>query len=319
MIGMYPKKRITIENGDNMCRFNLIMVKDKKTEELLRREGYHKFYDNLLGTTAYQKGYCNCGSFVGSQLDKKGMDYNEAIEERKREEIIRLTKIRELMNQPGYKEDKEKFLQIRMKFTDELQELSKSIIENEMKRTEEIREKYSGKEQQEQMNKLYMEINDMFTALRNQPEFLKKSDAYTHFLEENKLMEESTRYFLTREEQSSLFTPGIPLSQLINTEDNPQPDEKEVQEVLELEEENSFVIDEALEKAEKENDAKNQKEYQEYHRIFSEILKYEESVIFATIWVEPKSLKSVETVGIEALKIDDLAFLDYDEMICITR
>jgi hypothetical protein len=302
-----------------MCRYNLIIIKDEKTEELLSREGYHKFYDNLLGAAAYQKGYCSCGSFVGSQLDKKGMDYNDAIEERKREEIIRLTKIRELMNQPGYKEDKEKFLQIRMKFTDELQELSKSIIENEMKRTEEIREKYSGKEQQEQMNKLYMEINDMFTALRNQPDFLKKSDAYTYFLEENKLMEESTRYFLTREEQSSLFTAGIPLSQLINTEDNLQPDEKEVQEVFEFEVEVTFVIDEVLARAEKETDTKNQKEYQEYHKLFSEILKYEESVIFATIWVEPKSLKSVKTVVIEALKIDDLAFLEYDETICITR
>jgi hypothetical protein len=41
--------------------------------------------------------------------------------------------------------------------------------------------------------------------------------------------------------------------------------------------------------------------------------------MFATIWVETKLLKSVKTVGIEALKIDDLAFLDYDETICITR
>ncbi|MDD3174458.1 MAG: hypothetical protein PHF63_12510 [Herbinix sp.] len=62
-----------------MCRFNFIMIKDESAEELLKHEEYEKFYDDLCGYRAYQKGYCNCGSFVGSLIDKKGMKYSDAI------------------------------------------------------------------------------------------------------------------------------------------------------------------------------------------------------------------------------------------------
>ena len=56
-----------------MCRFNLIMVKDLCSEEILKQEEYQSFNNEVCGFIAYSKGVCNCGSFVGALKDKKGI------------------------------------------------------------------------------------------------------------------------------------------------------------------------------------------------------------------------------------------------------
>ncbi|MDD3174459.1 MAG: hypothetical protein PHF63_12515 [Herbinix sp.] len=81
----------------------------------------------------------------------------------------------------------------------------------------------------------------------------------------------------------------------------------------------SSVIGEVIARTEKETYVKNLAEYNSYYKLFCDIIKYVPSFIFCTIWSEPNELKNVKTIGINSLLIDDLAFLDYDEMICITK
>lgn len=298
-----------------MCRFNYIMIKDEIAEELLKQEEYYKVYDDLCGYRAYRKGYCNCDSFVGSLIDRKGMKYSDAIETCRKEKLERLYQVRNIMNQPGYKERKERYLQIRMKLTDELNSFSEYITAYEMQQTDLIQKEYSGEAFNNQMKKLYKNINSMITSLETQPDYLKKREAYADFLHENEVLEESTRYYLTKEEEDNLYSHSIPLSELLGLEDKLKLEKIEK---IELPDE-SCVIDKVIARTEKDKFEQNLVEYNSYHKLFSDIIKYVPSFMFCTIWSEPNDLKNVKTVGIDSLLIDDLAFMDYDEMLCITK
>lgn len=298
-----------------MCRFNLIMIKDDSAEETLKQEDYLKSYDNLYGYRAYQKGCCNCGSFVGSLTDNKGMEYNEVLALRKQEKIERLYQIKNVMNQPGYEAEKENFLQRRIKLSDELGAHSEYIGDYERKQTEIIQKLYSGDELNTQMEKLYREIGSLFAAQENQPEFQKKREEYNNFLQENEWMNESFCYFLSEEEEKEAFDPGIPLSELLGIKEELNSEEVKI---ISLEKESS-VIDEVIAKAEKDTFTDNLDEFNTYYGLFLDLLKEVDSFRFATIWSEPNELKNVRTVGIDHLIIDDLAFLEFDEMIEIQR
>lgn len=301
-----------------MCRFNFILIEDESaecTEELLKREEYQKVYDNLCGYRAYQKGYCNCDSFVGSLYSKKGMNYQDTLATCRKEKLERLYQLKNIMSQPGYMERKAKFLQIRLELNNELSTFSEPIIDYEIQRTNSIQNEYSGEAVNNQMEKLYKEISNMLMSLETQPDYVKKREDYADFLCENELLNESASYCLTQEEENDLYSHSIPLSELFGIKENLKSEETEV---IELPNESS-VIDEVIARTENDTFAKYRDEYESYFKLFSEIIKYVPSFMLCTIWNEPNELKTVKTVGIDSLIIDDLAFLKYDEMICIMK
>lgn len=291
------------------------MIKDDSAEGLLKQEEYLKIYDDLQGYRVYQKGYCNCGSFVGSLTDKKGMNYRDALAICKKEKIERLYQIKNVMNQPGYKEEKENFLQMRTKLSDGLSIDSEYIGDYERQQTEAIDKKYSGDELNAQMKKLYQEISNLLAAQELQPEFQKKREEYNRFLHENEWMNESFGYFLTEEEEKEAFDPGIPLSELLGIKEEQNSEEVKI---ISIEKESS-VIDEVIAMAEKDMSTDNLDEFKTYYGLFTNLLKEVESFRFGTIWSEPNEFKKIKTVGINRLIIDDLAFLEFDEMIDIKR
>ncbi|MGB4658160.1 MAG: hypothetical protein WBI07_03145, partial [Mobilitalea sp.] len=256
-----------------MCRFNLIMIRDDSAEEMLKQEDYLKCYDNLYGDRAYQKGYCNCGSFVGSLSENKGMKYNDVLAMRKQEKIERLYQIKNVMNQPEYEAEKEKFLQRRIKLSDELGVHSEYIGDYERKQTELIQKKYSGDELNAQMEKLYQEVGNLLALQENQPEFQKKREEYNRFLKDNEWMNESFGYFLSEEEEKEAFDPGIPLSELLGIKEELNSEEVKI---ISLEKESS-VIDEVIAKVEKDTFAEQLDEFNIYYDLFTKLLKVVES------------------------------------------
>lgn len=298
-----------------MCRFNLILIKDEKAAEYLEARGYRKICDSLDGYMAYEKGVCNCGSFVGSLTDKSGMEYNAAIALCKKEKLERLYQIKELMCRPDYKERKDKFQRMVNQLSDELKVFYESVGEYGPKRTDNINDKDTGAGLDNQTGELYGKAEDMISALEEQPGYRKKRVDYADYIQENEIMNDSAIYYLTEEEEKKAEVPGIPLSDLLGPEVKLKLGEMEE---LEFKKE-SMVIGEVISRTEKDTYENNLKEYQNYFRLFTGLLKYARSFSFATIWSEPGELKKVKTVNIDSIKIDDLAFLEFDQRICITR
>jgi hypothetical protein len=303
-----------------MCRFNLILIRDEKAKELLEREGYSKMYDNLNGYMAYQKGYCNCGSFVGSMVDKKGMDYQDVINLRKAEKLDELYQIQKLMNQPNYKVLKEEFLQKQTELSNEMNVFYKSINDYELQQSDFLLQNYNGEELNHEMDNLNNEVTKMLTSLDSNPAYKVKNDAYITFLEKNHIMNLSTIYYLSKEEEGNTIKNTIPISDILEMETETILDENYFDDTIIEIEEDSQVISEVIRRT-KNNDtySKNLDEYNDFYNIITKLLNIVPFVKFSTIWSEPNDLKEIKTVNIQSLKIDDLAFLDFDEMICITK
>lgn len=314
-----------------MCRFNLILVEESiaeskagsKAEEYLQSQEYIKIYDNLNGYRAYGKGCCNCGSFVGSLIDKKGRNYEEAITERKNEKLERLYQIRALMNQPDYKEKKEAFIRKRDKTSDELSVFFNAIGEYEEKRTNDIHEQYEGEELSNRMTELYEEVGKLLSSMEEQPKYREKSEEYREFLDDNTLMHESVIYYLTETEERTAEEEGkkkvwenkIRLADILGPEIIKEMDEPDIIESVK----ESLVIDKVIDRAEKDTFQSNMEEYQSYYELFRGLLKNVRTFLFSTIWSEPGELRNIKNVSLKSVKIDDLAFLEFNETICITN
>lgn len=296
-----------------MCRYNLIMVKDKSAEDLLKHEDYQILYDDLLGYSAFQKGYCNCNSFVGSLCGKKELGYYNAIETTKKEKLERLYQIKKLMNQQDYEIKREQFKQQQMKLLHDMNILTEHISDFEREQTKEIRNNNSGEILNEKLNELYRKLEKMHKELESQPDYKYMHEAYVNFIKENELLNESIRYYLSREEVERVRSQVIPLSELLNFDEDPNEIEG-IQVEIELP-----VIDEVIAREENNTFADNQEEFNDLQQLFYKLSEQVQSFMFATIWSEPDNLKMSGTVNIDSFKIDDLAFLEYNEMICITK
>lgn len=123
----------------------------------------------------------------------------------------------------------------------------------------------------------------------------KKRDVMQAYLKKNDLFRESEMYFLTKGEQD------FELKKL-NISDIP-----------------SRVIDEVILQEEKEDYHSYREEYESYVQLFTKLLEVGTDFIFTTIWNGPEDLKLIRSVKINDLKIEDLVFLDIDEMLAITR
>ncbi|MDF2905428.1 MAG: hypothetical protein K0R34_749 [Herbinix sp.] len=297
-----------------MCRFNLILTKEEGAEKLLIQEDFRKFYDDLGGFNAYQKGYCNCGSLVGSFADQKGIPYQVAIDEAKKKKVERQNKIRILMNQPDYEERKERFLQTSTSYSEQIEIFYKPIQDYELEQTNYIHTKYSGEEFQQHYEKLHLELQDMFVQIESQPEYSEFINKFREYSKENELLQESLLYCLTAEE-SNQTSKGIPLKELLGLEDDLEAEEFATVNIP-ME---SNVIDDVINRTECDTNAEHLEEYQTYYELFMNLLEVVPSILFGTIWSEANEMKLVKTVKINSLLIDDLAILDYNDMICITQ
>lgn len=270
-----------------MCRFNLILTCDERAVRILEKNGYQKIFENLDDYEAYQKGYCNCGSCVGGLIEMKGSTFEEATEDTKKERMERLYQIREFMKQPGYEEHKEVYNRT-------VEELFQAMVHH----------------QQEDI----IDVN---------PEYHASVEMLRKYQLENDLMRDSICYFRTEEEENSEKSTGIPLNQIIelpgellleNMTSEDAISENIIESTMEPE---SFVIDAVITRTEKNNYKNYTDEFEEYACLFREILNEVPEIILVTIWSEPENLKLVKTVPLDSFRIEDLIYLNYNEMILV--
>ena len=299
-----------------MCQLNLVFVKNLKNKEILKNNEYNSFGDDFNNFSPYLKGFCNCGSFVGSMCEYDGNSYSEMLEFLNKPELDNLYKIKDFMKQPNYKDLREKYITERDALSNALDKFFEPISNYEMEQINILEKKYSGQELQKQMEKLYSDLDEKFRNIENSSEFRTADLKLKNFIAFNKLMDESTFYYLTKEEEdkdNKLIPADVFLSHLEKTDA-----ENANVEYITLPEEESFVIDYAI----KNLKNKYQKDYDiflEYKNLFENLLENEEYILFCCVWEAPENLAIEKEVNIKDLKIEDLASLDYNKILKICK
>ena len=272
-----------------MCRFNLILTHDERAIQILENNGYHKMFDHVNQYPAYQKGYCNCGSCVGGFLELKGRTFEAAVAETKHLQLERLYQIKDFMNQPGYQERKEIYSQ-------KVNELFEAMI-----------------------------LHQPLDPPEMNPEYQDSTNMLREYQQENDLMQESVCYYRTEEEENADRNTGIPLNQIIELPeevliDNMAPEEYLIVDGSEsVMEPKSFVIDAVITRTEYNDYTNYQDEFAEYACLFSELLNEVPDIILGTIWSEPENMKLVKTISFESFCIEDLIYLNFNEMILLHK
>lgn len=299
-----------------MCQFNLVFVNNISNKKLLEENGYVYFGININNYFPYVKGCCNCGSFVGSMTEYDGNSFLEMIESSNKTELQRLNKIKNFMNKPDYSKLKEEYVKNRDSLSKALSKLTEPVSNYEMEQLDILENKYKGKELHKHIELLYADIDRKLNEIENSSEFKSVQTQLNIFIEKNKLMDESTCYYLTKEDEDQDC-------ELISSDVILEPDDlieviDEFPEDICLPEEDSMVIDTVIKKL--ENKYENcSKDFLEYKQLFEKLLENEEYILFSCIWDEPGKMSIEKEVNIKNITIEDLASLNFDTMLKIYK
>lgn len=299
-----------------MCQFNLVFVKNVKNKKILKNNGYHRFGDELNNFSPYSKGLCDCNSFVGSMCEYDGHSYFEMIESSNKSELEKLRLIKDLMSESDYKELKENYMKARTSLSDILEKLLEPISNYEMEQMEILEKKYKGKELQKHTERLYTELENKINKIENSSEFKLAQTKLNEFIEKNNLMEESTFYYLTKEDEYSEY-------EHVSSDEIFSPNEtvKDLDispEYVDITEEDSLVIDDVIKKL--ENKYNNDYSiFLEYKQLFKKLLENEDYILFSCIWDEPGEMSIEKEVNINDITIEDLASLEFIQMLKIYK
>lgn len=290
-----------------MCQFNLVFTKDLKNKKILEINEYNYFGDDFDNFSPYFKGYCNCGSFVGSMAEYNGNSYFEMIENLNKSEIEKFNNLKILMNKPNYKELKEKYLADLKILSNAFKIFHESISNYEMEQINILEEKYSGKDLEKHMGLLYKELGKKISDMHNSTEFKSAQAKIDEFMKENELLGLSTIYYLTKKDEDNAKKSREILD--VNSDDSI--------EYTDLPEE-SLVIDTVIQKLENKYQ-NNYNDFLEYKQLFETLLENEEYILFCCIWSEPENLSIEKEVNIKNLKIENLASLKYNQILKIFK
>ena len=294
-----------------MCQLNLVFVKNSKNKKILKNNDYNYFGEDFKKFSPYIKGICNCGSFVGSMSEYDGTNYLKMIEEINKTEIDKLNKIKDIMNKTNYKELKEKYIIERETLSNALEKFYEPMSNYEMEQIKILETKYKGKTLEKQTELLYKDLDKKSEEIENSSEYKSAESKLNRFIEKNQLMEDSTLYYLTKEdEDNDNKFEGISDDDLLNDLDDSI-------EYIDVPEE-SLVIDAVIQRLEN----RYQNDYNvflEYKQLFENLLENEEYILFCCIWDEPKKMSIEKEVNIKDIKIEDLASLEYNQILKINK
>lgn len=298
-----------------MCQLNLVFVRNSKNKKVLENNEYNYFGDDFENYSPYIKDICNCGSFVGSMCEYDGNNYLEMIEELNNVELEKLNKIKDFMNKPDYKKQREKYIADRENLANALEKFSEPLFNYEMEQFNLMQTKYKDKALEKQMGLFYKELDKKLQEIQSTSEYKSAETKLNEFIAKNQLMEDSTLYYLTKEDEDkeSQFLPAdVFLSQ------SKEPNTNNNIEYLNIPEEDSLVIDNAIKKVKnKYNNDYNV--FLEYKQLFEKLLENEEHILFCCIWDEPENMSIEKEINIKDIKIEDLACLEYNQILKIIK
>jgi len=294
-----------------MCQLNLIFVKNLKNKKILKEQEYDYFKYNFSNYFPYVKGFCNCGSFVGSMSEYSGNSYYEMTEEITKSKLENLNKIKSLMNTPGYTEQKEKYIADRETLSNALTDFFEPLSNYEMEQIHLLETKYKGKALEKHIELLYKELDKKSQKIENSIDYKSAESKFNEFIEKNQLIEESTLYYLTKEEEDNdKKLEEMTDADLLDSEDNSI-------EYIDVYEE-SFVIDTVIQKTENKY-PKDYNDFLEYKQLFEKLLENDAFILFCCIWDNPENMLIEKEVNIKDIQIEDLASLKYNQILKIYK
>ena len=294
-----------------MCQLNLVFVKNSENKKILKNNEYEYFGEDFKSFSPYVKGFCNCGSFVGSMSEYTGNSYIEMIEELNNSELERLTKIKNFMNKPDYKKQREKYIADREILSNALEKFFEPMSNYEMEQINLLETKYKGKALEKQRDLLYKDLDEKLQEIENSAGYKSAEAKLNEFVKNNELMEESTLYYLTKDDEDN----DSKSEEILD--DELFEDLDDAIEIIDVTEE-SFVIDTVIQKLE----SRYQNDYNvfsEYKDLFENLLKNEDYILFCCIWDKPKKMSIKKEVTIKDITIEDLASLEYNQILKVCK
>ena len=297
-----------------MCQLNLVFVKNFKNKKVLENNGYNYFGEDFKSFFPYIKGPCNCDSFVGSMSEYTGNSYLKMIENLNATELERLNKIKDFMNKSDYKKLKEEYVADRETLSNALEKFFEPVSNYEMEQINLLENKYKGNALEKQMELLYKNLDKKFQEIENSSEYQSAQRKLNDFIERNELMEESTLYYLTKEDEENdnkfeeildndFFEDIANLDDSIESIDIP---------------EDSLVIDTVIQRLENKY-PNDYNVFLEYKQLFENLLENEDLILFCCIWDKPENMSIEKEVNIKDIKIEDLASLEYNRVLKIYK
>ncbi len=294
-----------------MCQLNLVFVKNSENKKILKNNEYEYFGEDFKSFSPYVKGFCNCGSFVGSMSEYTGNSYIKMIEELNNSELERLSRIKDFMNKPDYKNQREKYIADRETLSNALEKFFEPMSSYEMEQINLLETKYKGKALEKQMDLLYKDLDEKLQEIENSAGYKYAEAKLNKFVKNNELMEESTLYYLTKEDEDN----DKKSEEILDDELFEDLDEDI--EFIDVPEE-SFVIDAVIQKLENryQNDYNV---FSEYKDLFENLLENEDYILFCCIWDEPEKMSIEKEVNIKDITIEDLASLEYNQILKVCK
>lgn len=289
-----------------MCRFNLIYVSKAESAKYLNSIGYGACNETISGYTAFLKGTCNCDSFVGSMCETQEAYYYEMVEHQRNDKLKRLEEIRKFMIGEDYQEERKKYLEEKERIWEQIENLTAFVTAWEMEQTDLAETTFDGDELYQQLQKIEHQAAIMHEEVEQGTEYQELWKHYREHIRANQLMDESTIYYLTKEEEEAAAGESFNLFDLF------EEDEFEEWEIMEFPEE-SYIIDEVIARTRLET-VPYEEEWNEYLETFTHLLELEPQIYFSTIWSERNDLEVKASIFLKDLKIEDLASLNMDEV-----
>lgn len=166
---------------------------------------------------------------------------------------------------------------------------------------------------QKHIELLYKELENKIKKIENSPEYKIAEKKLNSFITEHRLMEESTLYYLTKEDEYENSSDN----QLLLA-DELLDDLGDSVEYVTISEEDSLVIDNVIKKL--ENTYKNDyNDFLEYQQLFEKLLTNEDYILFSCIWDEPGKMLIEKEINIKDITIEDLASIEFNKMLKIHK
>lgn len=299
-----------------MCQFNIVFVKNAKSKKILKESAYHSFGNKFNNFFPYVKGHCNCGSFVGTMSEYAGNSYFEMIESLNKSELERLNQIKDFMLKPDYVQLRNAYMETRNSFSNILETFFEHLSNYEMEQLGLLEQKYKGKELEKHIGLLYQDLENKIKNIENSFEYKSAQRMLNEFIEKNKLMEESTFYFLTKDDEDKENAYSADDELFLENEGFDLLEE--VPNFTSVPDEDSLVIGSVIKRLENrfENDYNS---FLEYKCLFEKLLENEDCILFSCVWDEPGKMIVQKEVSIQDLSIEDMASLEFDDLLKIYK
>jgi len=292
-----------------MCQLNVYMI-DKfvsgvDVKEIFNKHHHHNFenineevviknYDDDFNYYEASNNRCDCGSVLGKLNNYIGKfnTYCEYLESNKKDKVLKLYKIKELLLSRDYNQQLEKLLTTKNELFTKLNDYNHKIKDLEIELADlQITDK-PNLQDQIKIKQLSSKLREAKNNLDNNNHYKLAREVYEDYIAKNELLISSQNY--TLEYKKDWWQENIDL---------------------------------AINKAEHEYHDHTNAEFNHLKFILNDILKLTDEVKLFSFWQGDaerendyfNSLTEVKTTTLDELKLEDLIFLNYKDVVTIKR